>query len=184
MTGFKLLLAFGAGALFGTLLTKKIMVDKYEEMLDEEIDNVKTFYEKEAETYKEKFDQSESKDKVEEIRPAILYKRYHATKEAQEIHPGESNLSTPYIITPEQYDETMYTQDKITLTYYNGDGVLAGDDDERVELSCIGGEEVLGHFGEYHDDTVYVRNERLGTDYEIVFSESSYSDMVSDPIND
>lgn len=41
----------------------------------------------------------------------------------------------------------------------------------------IVGEESLDHFGEYEEDTVYVRNEELETDFEILKDDSNYRDM-------
>lgn len=42
----------------------------------------------------------------------------------------------------------------------------------------IVGEESLDHFGEYEEDTVYVRNEELETDFEILKDDSNYRDML------
>ena len=64
------------------------------------------------------------------------------------------------------------------LVYY-ADGVLAFSmDDSKVDdpENLIG--DALNRFGEFHeDDVVYVRNEYLETDYEIVRDARNYSDL-------
>lgn len=196
MTAFRYVLVFGAGAVVGALVTKKIIVDKYEETLTEEIDAMEEHYKKEQAEYVKQLDAEKQKNKIKEEPQKTehkipddvgeVYTKYHApveTEEMKRIHPGEGNHNGPYVITPEQYDDEMLMQDKVTLIYYNGDDVLADEADERVDISCIG-EEALGHFGEYHDNTVYIRNERLGTDYEVVLDEAAYRDILGDPIDD
>ena len=42
----------------------------------------------------------------------------------------------------------------------------------------IVGKESLNHFGEYEDDSVFVRNDRLKRDYEILLDQRNYSDVV------
>ena len=42
----------------------------------------------------------------------------------------------------------------------------------------IVGEESLNHFGEYEDDSVFVRSDRLKCDYEILLDQRNYSDVV------
>ena len=65
----------------------------------------------------------------------------------------------------------------MTLIYYN-DGILADSDNNRIDdiESCIGYES-LNHFGEYEDDSVYVRNDDAMTDYEVLLDESNYADL-------
>jgi hypothetical protein len=41
------------------------------------------------------------------------------------------------------------------------------------------GFESLNRFGEYEDDSVFVRNDRLKCDYEILLDRRKYSDVVN-----
>lgn len=83
----------------------------------------------------------------------------------------------PYIISPEEFGESgNYTQ--ISLTYYS-DGVLADDEDEIIEdIDDTVGEDFADHFGDYEDDSVFVRNDRLRCDYEILKDNRSYHDVA------
>ena len=53
-------------------------------------------------------------------------------------------------------------------------------DDEPLtddQIEDLIGEDSLSHFGEYEDDSVFVRNDRLRTDYEILADTRRYGDV-------
>lgn len=81
--------------------------------------------------------------------------------------------SKPYVIPPEQFGmEDDYEQ--ISLTYY-ADHVVTDELDEIVEdVEETIGFESLAHFGEYEDDSVYVRNDERKCDYEILLDQMTY----------
>ena len=70
--------------------------------------------------------------------------------------------------------------DCITLTLYSNN-ILTNELDERIEggelKNLIGSEDVFEHFGDYEDDVIYVRNERLKTDFEILRVLDSYEEV-------
>lgn len=95
------------------------------------------------------------------------------------INPNTSLMpNEPYVISPDDYGENdNYTQ--ISLVYYAGDEVLADDEDEVVEdIENTVGEDFAEHFGEYEDDSVFIRNDRLRCDYEILRDNRSFSDVA------
>lgn len=82
----------------------------------------------------------------------------------------------PYVIAPDEAGELDY--EVISLTYY-ADNILADDLDELVEdVDRVIGFESLLTFGRYEEDSVYVRNDRLKADYEILMDERNYSDVL------
>ena len=82
----------------------------------------------------------------------------------------------PYIITPDEFGE-FDDYETISLTYY-ADGVLTDDMDEPIEdVDGLVGVDSLSHFGEYEDDSVFVRNDRMKADYEILSDLRNYSDI-------
>ena len=91
----------------------------------------------------------------------------------------------PYVIPPEEYGE-IDGYDKESLTYYDGDGVLAYyATDEMVEdVEGLVGADSLGHFGEYEEDSVFVRNDALKTDFEILLDTSKYSEVKRSMLSD
>ena len=48
--------------------------------------------------------------------------------------------------------------------------------DKIEDVDDVVGMESLTHFGEYEDDSVFVRNDRLRCDYEILMDERTYSE--------
>jgi len=93
----------------------------------------------------------------------------------------------PYIISIEAFNEECTAYDKLTFTYYEEDDTLTDDQEEIVvDVDSIIGDEALLCFGEQSDDPdiVYVRNDRLSCDYEIIRSQKSYQQTVLGIINE
>lgn len=87
--------------------------------------------------------------------------------------------ATPYIITAEEYSEGESNGE--TFTYYAGDSVLADENQDPVDdIRGTVGAEALDHFGLGSGDSriVYVRNERIGIDFEIILHDGSYGEVV------
>jgi len=81
------------------------------------------------------------------------------------------------VISPDSFGE-MDDYNRISLTYY-ADGVLADEDDEVVDdVDATVGSDALNHFGEYEDDSVFVRNDSRKCDYEILLDTRNYADVV------
>lgn len=82
----------------------------------------------------------------------------------------------PYVITPEEFDDSDYATE--SLDYYEGDGVLVDAYGDVVEdVADMVGADFASHFGEYEEDTVYVRNDAREMDYEICRDLGSYSEV-------
>lgn len=85
----------------------------------------------------------------------------------------------PYIITLDEFTESENDAD--TLTYYEEDGVLADSQDMPVDrVSEDVGDENLNKFGLGSNDSrmLYVRNEKIGMDYEIILHQGSFAEVV------
>lgn len=82
----------------------------------------------------------------------------------------------PYVISYEEFMENG-TRDSITVTYFIGDEVLIDEQEDVIDdidsLIGLASLERFGH-GSQDDSIVYVRNERLGADFEVVRDEGSY----------
>lgn len=191
----KNLLCFVAGAAIGSVVTWKLIEKKYKDLADEEIesvietfknrkpritkDNVKETVEKVINKYKE------PKEIVEDI---VTSERYSIENEEEIDEDDESNYTinvdndveviTPYVITPEQFGEYNEYGTK-TLIYY-ADNVLTDEVDNPItldEMVTMIGPDALDHFGEYEDDSVYIRDETNEMDYEILKSEKMFSEI-------
>ena len=87
----------------------------------------------------------------------------------------------PYVISREEYMENVSENEQSTLSYFAGDDVLLDEKEEIINDSdtVVGNQNLLrfGH-GSKDNNTVYVRNEKLELDFEIVKSEGKYSEEV------
>lgn len=80
-----------------------------------------------------------------------------------------------YVVSEDEHGEQDYIE--VTLTYYAGDGVVTDANEDRVEdYDTVIGDDFVNKFGE--DQVVYVRNDSLCIDYEIVRSAGSYRKEV------
>lgn len=169
------LVIFTVGAALGSAVTWKVLKDKYAKIAQDEIDSVK-------ETYSNK----ESKDTPEETSEEVTdeeterrsdYKEYiKQTKQySNENEEDEEYMNKPYVIPPEEFGELDY--EEVSLTYY-ADEVLADEDDNIIEdIDNIVGSESLETFGQYEDDSVFVRNDEQMCDYEILLDNNNYYDI-------
>lgn len=104
--------------------------------------------------------------------------------------PIDIPRESPYIITSREFDESHPEYDKIYMSYYRDDDILAEDDyiDEMVEdPESIVGPDALTMFGwdEEEGNVVCVRNENNNTDYYITMIPGKYVELVQgikDPI--
>lgn len=182
MSTCKGLLIFLAGAAFGSIVTGRVLKTKYERIAEEEIASVKEVYAKKVKKLEEPTkgdtepDPTPTKEMVDEYREMVKQSGYTNYSKRKEEAEEVKNVYAPYVIEPDQFDTNDF--DTKTLTLY-ADGILADEYDNVItNVDEIIGEESLDHFGDYEEDTVYVRNEELETDFEILKDESNYRDII------
>lgn len=177
------ILGWISGAACGVLATRKYFRDKYERQTQEEIDSVKESFAKLTEKYKkskEKLNSVYGQNAVPTVKPDLA--EYTAKlNELQYVSSATVPSSGIEVISPDEYaDDESY--DAISLTCY-ADGVLADDDDRRMDEESIRnavGEDAFEHFGEYEEDTVYIRNDTHKTYYEICRDERTYDEVLEE----
>lgn len=194
----KNLLMFTAGAITGSVSTWYFIKSKYQQLAQEEIDSVKEVFSDrhqdiDANSVSETSSQNEetvtesstvSNQSVSE-KPAITdyvrtlqehnYAAYSESREENDTMTDDQK--TPYIIPPNEFGENEEF-DTISLTYYL-DGILTDENEEVIEnVDDLIGADSLNHFGEFEDDSVFVRNEKNKCDYEILLDQREYSDVL------
>lgn len=179
-------LFFISGAAIASLITYKVLEKKFKDIADEEIASVKATYERKLK--KVELDKSEAlikADKDEEVEVEVNPNAkinpyatlvtdlgYSNKKEEEEME--DNNI---VIIPPEDFGEYGYKCE--SLTYYTDD-VLTYDDDTKIDdVDRVVGPIALKSFGEYEDDSVFVRNHEMKTDFEILKEYRRYSEVVS-----
>lgn len=187
----KLALAFLGGAGAGSGVTCLVM-KKLAKKENGSSDDKKTITELEAEITKLRDDLESAETYMADLQKTID----HYEKEEYErlTNPNRYSTAAHTDLTPapeekSRDDETIYEItledfmsdslfDKGYLTYYRGDGVLSTESDEMVEDPAY----ALGESGKnlalYDSDTIYIRNTRVGCDYQIDFVSGSYSEEV------
>ena len=191
----KNLLCFVVGAAIGSVVTWKLIEKKYKDLADEEIESVKeTFKNRKPRITKDEVKETVEKvinkwkEPKETINNIVSVEGYSTENEEETKEDDESNYTVdvdpgveviiPYVITPEQFGEFTEYGTK-TLTYY-ADNVLTDEIDNPItsdEMETMIGPDALDHFGEYEDDSVYIRDEMNGMDYEILKSEKMFSEI-------
>lgn len=161
--------AFTAGFVIGSVVMQKILKRRYEAICQEGNESVMVDYHNtHMETFSEKDSPPNSESDEDYISEAHRYKS--ANEETPRADP------TPYIISPDEFGEKE-DYDTISLTYYQ-DGILTDENDEPLEnAEQVIGLNVVEHFGEYEEDSVFVRNDIQHCDYEILRDERCYSEV-------
>lgn len=182
-------IVFSVGAAIGSVAAWYVAKKKYELIAQEEIDSVKEVFAKKVAAISDDEEITE-KEEDESNNPHDITK--YATKLSNEGYTNYSNMEAstpevetmknigidrPYVISPEEFGE-LDDYETISLTYY-ADEVLTDDMDELVDsIDETVGIDSLNHFGEYEADSVFVRNDRLKADYEILLDNRNYSDVL------
>ena len=177
----KTILAFFMGATVGSIATWKFLKTKYELYYEEEDEEL---FEDDAE---EDTDETEPEpiNEIDEKPDLSVYtaklKEQGYLQDVEE--GGTDDMEKPYVISPDEYGE-MDDYDLYSYTYY-ADKVLADENNEPIEdVDQRIGLESLNHFGEYGDDSVYVRNDELKADYEILLDDEKYEILFARPMED
>lgn len=177
------LLVFTVGAALGSAVTWKVLKEKYARIAQDEIDSVKEVYSRKKPDEEVKDISEETSEEVtdEETKRGPSYKEYveqtkrYTTSDSKGEEEDKQYMNKPYVIPPEEFDELDY--ETVSLTYY-ADEVLADEDDNIIEdIDDIIGSESLETFGQYEDDSVFVRNDELMCDYEILLDNRNYYDI-------
>ena len=183
-------LGFIIGAASGATVARYLLKDKYETLAQEEIDSVKEVFARREQEMKDETvkrnvaegikDSDRTKPDLKEYAEQLKKNGYTRYSDLSADDEGVSDKQTkPYVIPPEQFgDDENY--DQISLTYY-ADGVLADENDEVIDdVEETVGIESLNHFGEYEDDSVFVRNDTRKCDYEILLDQRTYSEVAEE----
>jgi hypothetical protein len=172
------LIIFLSGAAIGALIANKLVKNEYEEDYKDPVSEMSD--EAWERRCREVYDTTTDEDPVVTTETKLIKRKPGSERIAYDkVYPFKRNeedtvvtdTNPPSIITSEQFADEHLDFDKVTLYYYDEDDTLTNENEEIIsDPALLIGEEALVKFGEnpYDDDTVYVRNERFGADYEII----------------
>jgi hypothetical protein len=188
MNKTKNFMMFVLGVAVGSVVTWRYVEKKYEQIAQDEIDSVKEVFSKREAEFTEdtevqiKADNARGKPSIIEYAAHLHEQGYTNYSDMVDEKPEEVKekpmiVDKPYVITPEEFGD-LDDYETISLTYY-ADQILADDNDVIVDdIEDVVGFDSLNSFGEYEDDSVFVRNNRLKCDYEILLDQRKYSDVI------
>lgn len=170
------IIVFTAGAAIGSVITWNVVKNKYEQLIEEEIDSVKEAYEK---NYSKLLNSNnkETETPIEEVEEYKNIVNNYNTESNNDKEEEDNIMDMPYLISPEEFADSDY---ETASLWYFADGILTDEQYNIIEdVDETVGYESLEHFGDYSDDpdTVYVRNDYLEVDYEICRDERIYSEI-------
>lgn len=187
MKAIKGIFIFAIGALSGTFVGAQLAKKKYEEIANEEIEEIRDYYRKvNKELADQLVDKTAEPEKVEEpkeveeiVEERKQYENIIKRGNYMAVDEEEQNnvCDEAYPIDPSEYGNDGKNATE-TLTYF-ADGVLVNEVDEVVEdPDLVVGRHHIDIFNEFPDATcVYVRNDLDGMDYEIIKDDWCWSDF-------
>ena len=189
MKYWKEILALGIGGAVGFAAGWYFSKRRAEKRADEEIDSVKQYYMEKH--LKETKKMEEINDKIEEkifeveegydatpMTPIPVKTQYNIVGDDEKVlaekeTPEEDEPTKPYLITEDEFLNDKNEYDKISLTYYTYDDMLADDCDEMIDIEETISTDIYNQIPDSEGD-VYVRNPVLETDYEVMKVEASF----------
>lgn len=170
---------FTAGAAVGSAVTWKLLKTKYEQIAQEEIESIREYYSDKYKTNKEESGDDDMDEEPDEEATEEDYEEY--TRLTNEYAGSEKKQTSdvlhdirPYIIDYEEFGEIPDYEE--VVCYFYADGVLATEDGEPIgNIDDVIGLEALKHFGDFAENAVFVRNDRLRADYQILMSAQNYA---------
>lgn len=173
------LFIFAVGAAVGSAVTWKFVETKYKKLADEDIASYKEMCERKYGAVEKA--ESEKAPVTEAPKSSLEQAIDICKKEGYDMNVDECgrDMSKPYVIRPEEFGQfDDYKQ--VSLSYYEKDKVLTDELDNPIEdVDMTVGLDSLTHFGQYEDDSVYVRNDERMTDYEILLDIRGYWELVA-----
>lgn len=165
-------LIFATGAAVGSLVTWKFVKTKYEKIAEEEIQAMREYYFEDESVAAPETEEDTLVD-VKEEKPDIMTWAEKYRNRLKGLGYDENDkevIEVPdyiSVITPGEFSEDDDYKIE-TLTYYE-DGYVTDDRGNIIDdVDSLIGLESLEHFGEYEEDSVFVRNDSTKTNYEIL----------------
>jgi len=196
MDTIKSILIFGAGAAAGFVVGKFYFEKKFELERQKDRVELRNYYDEKLKKMDNEISRSdklndkieeviEETKKVEHIQDKVNYNKIGKEEEivkAEMEAPEEDHPNKPYIISEDEFLDGNNEYDKISLTYFIMDDTLADDSEEVVDIEETISTDIYNMLGDDADDKdLYVRNDDLQTDFEIMKVEGSYSERMGFP---
>lgn len=159
----------GTGFLVGRQVWKKI----FNKRLEEERASLEEVRKEMLRTIEKKKEEKEKVSFSVDYDPLIArYEKHVIDNNYVSTNPKEEDVDEIRAISMYQYASDV-NYEKQTLTYYDEDDMLTDENGEEIEPDSVIMKNFYSYFGEDmfgDEDTIYVRNDKLGTDFEVIRS--------------
>lgn len=202
------IISFLTGGAIGTAVTFYLSKKHFEMREEMELNAYKEYYDSKIHSKKPEpseendgnyasdapdvIENSDVSEEAKAIRDAADYLVKTSIQEEEKVSKKKNKKKEklkPYLITQEAFngeDEQQYREDykHLTLDYYEGDDIVCESTTNQVfgDTGRWLGYIWKNHFGDeelgYDDLSVYIRNDEIKVDYEIVRDEGFYSEEV------
>lgn len=185
----KKVLLFLGGMAIGTAISWQYHKTKYETMLQEDIQALRKHKSSDKNKDEENYIEDITKlsdeykelhdDGITLVEDIIEANEYSNVEQYSEEGPTEHiEAGAPYLITADDFGNVpLYDCDTF---YYHTNDVISNTENEAVDnIEFFVGmktTEIKQHFGEYASDAVYFRNDKLKTDYEVLWDEEEFEE--------
>lgn len=163
------ILIFSLGVAAGAVVSWFVAREKYRKIADDEIASVKEVFQRKK---------KEEAELAEENKTYCgLVDTYDTESADDDMVEDKEDSMLPYVIDPGDYGQN--TDNEITVLMWYGNDILTDTYGMNVDdIDNTVGREFVDHFGENPEepDVVYVRNDRLEMDYQILQCNSGEED--------
>lgn len=184
------IIGFVIGASIGSIVTYFVVRNKAQQQANDSVEVLRQHYldklkkeatERPVEAPRKPSESSENdeptteKGKYEDTLREAGYRYSDLSKPTQDKDdkpgsgPKNKENSMIHEISVDEFDADDDEYDKITITWYVCQHILADDEEHRMSTEHVGGDDMLKDFDQ--TNTKYVRNEALKVDYEIVIDD-------------
>lgn len=181
----KNILIFALGAGVGALVTYGILDEKYAKRAEEEIGTTRRWLNDEEDyDFVDRMTEEEYQAMIYNRPDNASYRAYdaiHKTNAPEDTDEIAASYEAPYVIHVEEFGSAGNPNEKLTIYYYMKDNTLVDEAEEIIADPVYAiGRDAIASFGFSSDDPdiVYIRNERLGIDFEVVRLHKSYKEVV------
>ena len=141
-----------------------------------------------AEEVQAQVQEENSEHPIEPQKSQVLFEGVALNIDAWDIDAEQMNreLGRPYVITENEWSENEWSEnsdnnDRQVLTYFASDDTLVDENEAMIDdINGTVGQDNMKRFGHGCDDpnVVFIRNEKLATDFEVLRHNGSYAEEV------
>lgn len=168
---------FVAGVAVGGLSAWQYLKAKYDKKFEVEIQETKerfmSYLQKDTEIIEKKEPTPDPKSDISTI------KMDAPKKEKVDYHAKHSEKLHHYVIDPNDLGEKERDGYQcVSFTHYSDDVLVDETFDPVINIDDIVGIDYKTHLGEFEDDSVCIRNDKLKLDIQIIFDPRKYEELV------